>query len=116
MGAMRISTALVVPLLGAVLAFAPPASAQGSQSFDICVGLPTPPDQRVTACTAVIDGKTETGDKLAAAYCNRGHGYTEKRDLDRAIADLDEALRLKPAYACALTNRGRAYAFKRDLD
>src|SRR5689334_7983301 len=104
MGAMRISTALVVPLLGAVLAFAPPAFAQGGQPFDVCVGLQTPSDQRVTACSSVIDGKTEAGDKLAAAYCNRGHGYTAKRDLDRALADLDEALRLKPAYACALTN------------
>jgi tetratricopeptide (TPR) repeat protein len=101
---------------GTVLTFAPPVFAQGSQPFEICVGLPTSPDQRVTACTAVIDGKTETGDKLAAAYCNRGHGYTEKRDLDRALADLDEALRLKPAHPFALTNRGRAYAFKRDLD
>ena len=34
----------------------------------------------------------------------------------RALADLNEAIRLDPAYACAHTNRGRVYAIKRDLD
>jgi hypothetical protein len=32
----------------------------------------------------VIDGKTESGKRLAAAYCNRGHELTEKRELDAA--------------------------------
>ena len=109
---MRISMGLL--LLGAALA--QPASAQNSPAFDTCVGRTTPPDQRVAACTDVIDGKAEAGKKLTAAYCNRGHGYTEKRDLDRALADLDEALRLDPVYPCALSNRGRVYAFKHDLD
>ena len=49
-------------------------------------------------------------------FCNRGHGLTEKRELDSALADLNEAIRLDPAYACAHTNRGRVYAIKRDLD
>ena len=30
----------------------------------------------------VIEARSETGAKLAAAYCNRGHGLTEKRELD----------------------------------
>ena len=76
---------------------------------------PTAPNDRVTACTAVIDAKVETGRKLAVAYCNRGHGLTEKRDLDSAMSDLDEAIRLDPTYACAYSNRGRVHALKRDF-
>jgi hypothetical protein len=34
----------------------------------------------------VIDGKTDSGKRLAAAYCNRGHGLIEKRELDAARA------------------------------
>src|ERR1700682_2053868 len=103
--------------VGLALSFPPGASAQdGEQVWQRCIGAATAPDNRVSACTSVIDAKTETGRKLAAAYCNRGHGLTEKRELDRALADLDEAIWLDPAYACAYTNRGRVYAFKRDLD
>ena len=92
------------------------ASAEGDQAWQACIGATTAPDDRVSACSSVIDAKAETGRKLAAAYCNRGHGLTEKRELDSALADLNEAIRLDPAYACAHTNRGRVYAIKRDLD
>src|ERR1700752_2805158 len=93
MGSMRIMASLAFSLLGVALTLAPPApaSAQASPSWDTCIGAATKPDDRVSACTAVIDAKSETGKKLAAAYCNRGHGLTEKRQLDRALADLDEA-------------------------
>lgn len=120
---MRISVCLGASLLGMTLSLANPlvAAAEGDQTQDdqiwqTCIGATTAPDDRVAACSAVIDAKAETGRKLAAAYCNRGHGLTEKRELDRALADLDEAVRLDPAYACAYTNRGRVYAFRRDLD
>ena len=64
----------------------------------------------------MIESKTETGRRLAAAYCIRGHELNEKRELDGALADLDEAIRLDPTYACSYNNRGRTYAFKGDLD
>ena len=35
---------------------------------------------------------------------------------DAALADLDEAIRLDPTYACSYNNRGRTYAFKGDYD
>ena len=112
---MRILTCLTAALLGAALTFAQPlaASAEGDQSsneqlWQSCIGATTTAEDRVTACSAVIDGKTETGHKLAAAYCHRGHGLTEKSQLDAALADLDEAIRLDPTLACAYTNRGRA--------
>jgi len=120
---MRILTCLTASLLGAALTFVhpPAASAAGDQTrneqlWQSCIGATTTADDRVTACSAVIDGETEAGRKLAGAYCNRGHGLTEQRQLDAALADLNEAIRIDPAYPCAYTNRGRVYAFKRDFD
>ncbi|BBZ95436.1 hypothetical protein BRDID11004_36580 [Bradyrhizobium diazoefficiens] len=107
----------IMALLAALASTAPaPASAEGGPAWDACVGLTSTPDERVTACSSVIETKSETGRRLAGAYCNRGHGLTEKRELDAALSDLDEAVRLDPAYACAYNNRGRVYSFKRDYD
>lgn len=103
-------------LLAAALAFATPASAQIGETWETCIGAATKPDTRISACTAIIDARSESGKWLAAAYCNRGHGFTEKRELDRALADLDEAIRIDAAYPCAYSNRGNAYRDSEQLD
>ena len=109
---MRVRFSLMVVL--ATLTVTAPAAAEGGPAWDACVGLTSTPDQRVKACSTVIDTKSESGRRLAGAYCNRGHGLTEKRELDAALSDLDEAVRLAPDYACAYNNRGRVYRFKGD--
>src|SRR3954464_15835065 len=115
---MRRLTCLTATLLGTAVMIAQPpvASAEGDPNWQTCNGAATAPNDRVTACSAVIDARSESGHKLAAAYCNRGHGLTEQRDLDSATSDLNEAIRLDPTYACAYSTRGRVYAFRRDLD
>ena len=113
---MRVSPVVAALIAFVALPLARPASAAGDPNWQACAGLSTTPEQRVAACTAVIDGKTETGGRLAGAYCSRGYGLTEQRLLDAALADLDEAIRLDPAYPCPHNNRGRVYAMKRDFD
>ena len=54
--------------------------------------------------------------KYAPAYNNRGLAWRDKGDLDRAIADYNEAIRLDPKYAFAYNNRGFAWRAKGDLD
>jgi tetratricopeptide (TPR) repeat protein len=105
-------------MLGAALWLsAPPAAhAEGDQSWQACIAKASTPSDRVTACSSVIDAKIETGRKLAVAYCNRGEGLTERLEFDRALADLDEAIRIDPAYACSYANRGRVYAGKGEAD
>ena len=64
----------------------------------------------------MIDAARETGRSLAAAYCNRGFVLTEKRDLDRALTDLDKAIESDPTYPCSFSNRGRVFALKGDFN
>ncbi len=45
----------------------------------------------------------------ADAYNTRGNRYLEQRQLTRAIADFDEAVRLDPKYTVAYGNRAIAY-------
>ena len=75
---VRILTCLSASLLGAALMVAhPPAAfAEGEQNWKTCVSTATPLTEKVAACGAVIDAKTETGKRLAAAYCFRGHDQT----------------------------------------
>src|SRR5215469_15742736 len=70
----------------------------------------------IDACTAIIDSGQEGKEELAAAFADRGYAYRNKRDYDRAIQDLDQAIKLDPNNALAFTNRGEAYRNKRDYD
>jgi tetratricopeptide (TPR) repeat protein len=68
------------------------------------------PDRAIAACTALIQGGTETTDGVAIAYNNRANAWINKDENDRAIQDLNEAIRLRPNYATAFYNRGIAYS------
>jgi tetratricopeptide (TPR) repeat protein len=52
----------------------------------------------------------------AAAYLTRAHVWQKTGDLDRAIADYSEALRLNPANDTAFVNRGWAYSLMGQTD
>ena len=112
---MRAAAFLTAFTLGSAL-LAGPLAAQSDKTWETCIAVDGTPASRFEACTAIIEAKSETGRRLAGAYCIRGHELTEKRDLDAALADLNEAIRLDPTYACAYNNRGRAYGFKREYD
>ncbi len=62
-----------------------------------------------------IDLKAYNSD-LGTVYNNRGIVYNEKGDYEQAIADLNQALKLKPDYAEAYNNRGNVYAQNGNYD
>ncbi len=52
----------------------------------------------------------------AASYNNRGNFHDQRGDVESAIADYTEALRLNPKYVEALINRGRCLSKKGDCE
>src|SRR5256886_16094329 len=62
-------------------------------------------DQRLDGCSAVIKAARDKGDKLAGAFNNRAIGYRLKGEYDRAIADYNQAIKLKADFAAAFDNR-----------
>jgi tetratricopeptide (TPR) repeat protein len=72
--------------------------------------------QRIAACSAVIKAKKDKDDKLAEAYDHRGAAYRSQGDLNAAITDYDQAIKLNSKFAQAYNNRGVAYDHKGDFD
>jgi len=73
-------------------------------------------DGRISDCTRAISSGKLTGEPLARAFRTRAAAWRSKRDADRAIADLNEAIRLDARYALAYDTRGNAWYEKRDFD
>lgn len=68
----------------------------------------------------VVGGVIKTGnfqrENLHAVYATRGLSNYDKGNYDRAIADYNLAILLKPDYAFAYANRGFAYADRGEID
>ena len=83
-------------------------------------------DSAIAACSRLIKSGKLTGSERAVIFFNRaarygtdyyrGNIYGGKGDLDRAIADYSEAIRLDPSYAQAFFHRGNQYAAKGQIE
>src|SRR5258707_5821265 len=82
-------------------------SGDAAAQQQICTGNPDPDwDTQIAACTDAIKAGKGQGKGLAWAFGNRGNAYFGKAQYDRAIQDLDQAIKLDPDYAAAFSNRG----------
>ena len=54
-------------------------------------------DQKVVACTNIINDDSETATVRAAAYVSRAIVWFTKGDHDRAFSDLNEGIRIEPS-------------------
>jgi tetratricopeptide (TPR) repeat protein len=110
--AKHFPAAMVLVMLGVAA-----AQAQTAQERRHCEGEDgASVAQRIDGCSAVIKGGRDKGDKLAEAFNNRGIGYRLKGDLDRAVADYNQAIKLNSKLAAAFSNRGVVYDRKGDYD
>jgi len=94
------------------------AHAQLSQAWKICEGYMANPtsEQQIKSCTEIIESGRETPQRLAIAYFWRGHAWRNRDNLQRAIADFTEAIRLDPKYRAAYGWRGELLGDTGDYD
>ena len=120
---MRCRTAAII-FAASILMSSTTAAQDRNQQWQLCVlydahgklRAGTSPDLAIGACTAIIQSGQDTTKDLAAAFLNRGRAYAGKREYDRAIQDLDQAIRLDPNLALAFNSRGYDYNGKGEYD
>ena len=87
---------------------APGAKAQTSPNADICAAADDSaysPEQRIAACTTLIETSKDQPSELAAALVNRGSVYYYVNRMPLAFADLDRAIALDPKNSRAFRER-----------
>jgi len=104
---MRAHSLVVVALTIALLTTS--GDAQPFPPWPICKGdiLEANPKQRIDNCTDIIESSQETPERRAGAYFYRAMAWHVLDDLQRAIADLIEAIKLNQKYNSAYGWRGR---------
>ncbi len=103
--------------LAALVLWPSSLSALTPEDWNSCArpdGLST--EVSVRACSAIIEAGKKTLEQLAAAYNNRGLARRLNGELEQAIDDYSEAIRLKPDYYIAINNRGVALMSKGEFD
>src|SRR5713101_3086141 len=103
---------LVVTLLATMCAQAQAQSCEQLEKW--CHDDKATDDQTIQGCSAVIASGRESGEKLSRVYYDRGLAFLDKNQLDPAIEDFDEAIRLNPKDADAFNARGDAYRGRKD--
>ena len=80
-----------------------------------CTGKPDVPwSEQIAGCTKAIESGQFAAKDLAQAYTSRAYAYARTRDIDRSLADLDQAITLDPGNAFAVGGRGDMYLVKKD--
>ena len=88
---------LIFVTVAAAMLMSAGANAQPSNTRRLCLGgNEVPLEQKLSACTAMIESGQEPPQNRAVAFERRGLALFEKKDYDRAIADYDQSLTLNP--------------------
>ena len=72
-------------------------------------------DLRVGGCTRLLEQGKLSETNRASVYNNRGIAYFKKAKYDRALADFESSIKLKPQQAKVYFNRGMVHAKKGSL-
>jgi tetratricopeptide (TPR) repeat protein len=109
---MRFLTYVVV-----IAALSSPFASASAQAVDpaLCSAESSTSDQRIAACSAAI-ASGGTAQDIASAQAERAWAYHDKGQRDRAMSDVNEALRLDPNSAKAFRIRGEIHRRAGRLD
>ena len=110
---MRFSTYRLLACMAVVVLAGLPGVAAADE-WDSCVKLSD--DLAVAGCSRAIDSREYTGRSLARVYARRGGAYAAKGDVNRAVADYNESMRIDPTYPAAYLNRGNVWFHRGDFD
>jgi tetratricopeptide (TPR) repeat protein len=75
-----------------------------------------PLERQIAGCTSLIQSAKKSDSDLAIAFSNRGNAWRLKGEVDRAIADYDQAIKRDPRSASVFVNRSAAYDAKGQHD
>ena len=95
---MRFPTYRLFACMAAVVLAGLPRVA-AADDLDFCVKLSD--DLAVTECSRAIDSHQYTGRSLARLHTRRGGAYQAQGDVNRAVADYNESMRIDPTYPAA---------------
>jgi tetratricopeptide (TPR) repeat protein len=73
-------------------------------------------ERQIIGCSVVIRSGRDTPERLSFAFANRGRAWSDKGRYDRAIQDLDNAVRLDSNNADAFNYRGVAWIAQGQYD
>lgn len=73
-------------------------------------------DQAIETYTAALEGSRLSEQDRALFQIRRAHAYISKGEVDKAIADTDEVIRLKPDMEAGYTTRALAYMRKQQYE
>jgi tetratricopeptide (TPR) repeat protein len=105
-----IRAAGLVGTAAAILAWPSAAQAQMVRELRQCATqTESLADQRIAACTSVLNSGRLHGEPLGVAYGLRGLAYLDRGDIPHAIGDLNNAIQFAPDFAPAYQNRGNAW-------
>jgi len=80
-----------------------------------CTGKADVPwSEQIAGCTTAIDSGKFVGKDLAKAFASRGNAHAQTGDLDRSLADIEQAIRLYPDDAFAVGARGDLHLVRKD--
>jgi len=105
---------LLVSIIPLVMAAGPALAASQTDMAD-CQQMQDL-DRGIAGCTKIAEDQSVAASDRAIAYFDRGVDYYAKDDLDHAIADWSEAIKLDPNYVHAYNNLAKAYRDKGDYD